>query len=100
MNMHNVIECGQVLVKIHELIDDEKCLDAVRKLRWPYEVQCPRCTSNKVIKHGHKKKQPHCQKYFCRNCDAGTVVTILMTFQIPCFPDITNLYAFGYCACI
>jgi len=78
--MHNTTECGQVLVRIHQLVDDKKCFETIRNLRWPCGVHCPRCTSNKVIKHGSKKKQPHCRKYRCRNCRycfddlAGTVL--------------------------
>ena len=59
--------CGS-LIKIHTLIDDEKCFDAIRKIRWPYGVHCPRCRSNKIRKQGHKRNQPYRHKYQCMKC--------------------------------
>jgi len=37
-------------IRIQSLIDDDKCYEAVRKLRWPEGVQCPHCDAQEVIK--------------------------------------------------
>ena len=31
------------------LIDDQKCFQTVRELRWPEGVRCPHCDSTQVI---------------------------------------------------
>lgn len=36
----------------HNLIDDAKCCDAVRNLRWPNEVKRLHCQSNHIVKRG------------------------------------------------
>ena len=54
------------LLNIRHLIDDAKCYETIRKLRWPQEVHCPRCDSYDVIKHG---RDGDCQKYLCKSCD-------------------------------
>jgi len=53
------------LLNIRHLIDDEKCYEIVRKLRWVDGVCCPFCHSGNVIKHG---TDGHCQKYLCKDC--------------------------------
>jgi transposase-like protein len=55
-------------IRIHDLISPEKCFDFLRKERWPKGIRCPKCTSNRVKKNGHKDSDPLCQKYKCRNC--------------------------------
>lgn len=32
-------------VNIHNLIDDVRCYEAVRDLRWPEQTHCPHCDS-------------------------------------------------------
>ena len=39
-------------LNIHNLIDDAKCFEAVRNLRWPDKVKCPHCQSNHIVKRG------------------------------------------------
>jgi transposase-like protein len=68
------------LLNIRHLIDDAKCYETVRKLRWPKEVHCPRCESYHVIKHG---RDGHCQKYLCKTCDR-------------CFDDLTHTIFSGH----
>ena len=55
-------------VNIQNLIDDAKCFQTVRLLRWPDGVTCPHCTSSQVIKKGHDDTQPARQRYECSAC--------------------------------
>ncbi len=42
----------QNLLNIYDLIDEAKCYQSVRELRWPDGiVRCPHCESTQVIKH-------------------------------------------------
>jgi transposase-like protein len=56
------------MVNIQALIDDAKCFDTVRSLRWPHGVRCPDCDSAEVIKKGRDDTQPERQRYECRPC--------------------------------
>ena len=41
------------LINLQSLVDEAKCFDMVRRLRWPEGVRCPICESDKVARHGH-----------------------------------------------
>ena len=56
------------MVNIQALIDDAKCFDTVRTLRWPDGVRCPDCDSAEVVKKGRDDAQPARQRYECRPC--------------------------------
>jgi transposase-like protein len=56
------------MVNIQDLIDDAKCYDTVRTMRWPDGVSCPHCSSASVIKNGRDDTQPHRQRYECHAC--------------------------------
>ena len=56
------------MVNIQDLIDDAKCYETARALRWPEGVTCPHCASHSVIKNGRDETQPHRQRYECRAC--------------------------------
>jgi transposase-like protein len=58
-----------VFVNILGIIDDAKCYEMVRHLRWPGGVRCPRCDSGKVVKQGRDETEPQRQRYECRSCD-------------------------------
>ena len=38
------------LIKLQSLVDEAKCFDTVRRLRWPEGVRCPVCESDKVAR--------------------------------------------------
>ena len=40
-------------LNIHGLIDNGKCYEMVRHLRWKDQVGCPHCHATEVIKNGH-----------------------------------------------
>src|SRR4051794_46625 len=46
------------MVNIQDLIDDARCYEAVRTMRWPDGVSCPHCPPPPVIKHGRADSQP------------------------------------------
>jgi hypothetical protein len=46
------------LVNLQFLVDDARCFETVRRLRWPEGVRCPICESDKVARHGHDERQP------------------------------------------
>jgi transposase-like protein len=50
------------------LIDEARCYEAVRDLRWPEKTLCPHCHSDRVIKHGKDDTEKHKQRYECKNC--------------------------------
>ena len=56
------------MINLPNLIDDAKCFQTVRDLRWPDGVACPHCDSKDVVKDGKDETQPHRQRYDCRGC--------------------------------
>jgi len=54
------------ILNIRAIIDDAKCFQTVRELRWPDGVRCPHCDSASVVKHGRDETQPERQRYHCR----------------------------------
>ena len=65
------------------LIDDQKCFELVRKLRWPEGGTCPHCDSPQVSQRGLDETQ-HCrQRYHCGGCGRD-------------FDDLTNTVFAGH----
>jgi transposase-like protein len=56
------------MVDIRALIDDAKCFEAVRAMRWPDGVRCPGCGSAEVTRDGHDDTRPPRQRYRCHGC--------------------------------
>ena len=54
------------LLNIKSIIDNAKCFETVREMRWPEGVTCPRCGSSEIIKYGRDETQRDRQKYHCR----------------------------------
>lgn len=60
----------EYIVKITNLIDNAKCWQTVRELRWPGGmVKCTLCDSTNVIKHGHHNTETDRQRYHCKDCN-------------------------------
>lgn len=57
------------MLSIQNLIDDAKCYETVRSLRWPDRVKCPHCESTLINKRGRHNKQKHRQRYACQSCN-------------------------------
>ena len=58
-----------VMIHIQSLIDDAKCFETVRILRWPEGVSCPHCDSFDITKQGRDDTQPERQRYLCQTCE-------------------------------
>lgn len=57
-------------IQIKNLLDDKKCYEVVRGLRWPNGVACPHCKSTNIKKRGFHSRQAYRQRYTCRDCQA------------------------------
>ena len=55
-------------MKLYDLLDNAKCYERIRELRWPDGVVCPRCKMNDITRQGKDEFQPERQRYFCKNC--------------------------------
>jgi transposase-like protein len=55
-------------VNILGIIDDAKCYEVVRHLRWPAGIRCPRCDSARVVKQGRDETEPERPRSECRAC--------------------------------
>ena len=56
-------------LNIHGLIDNAKCYQMVRQLRWPDSVECPHCHATEIIKNGCDETQNDRQRYLCHMCN-------------------------------
>jgi transposase len=57
-----------MVVDLLAIVDDAKCYEVVRSLRWPEGVRCPHCDSAHVVKQGRDESQPERRRYECRAC--------------------------------
>lgn len=57
-----------MLIHIQNLVDDAKCYEVVRQLRWPEGVRCPTCGATQVSKRGLHTHQKERQRYECQAC--------------------------------
>jgi len=70
-------------LNIQGLVDNRKCYEVIRQLRWPKALSCPHCGSEKVIKKGYDDTQKERQRYGCKACDSR-------------FDDLTNTVFAGH----
>lgn len=56
------------MLNIQNLIDDAKCFETVRALRWPEGVRGAHCASAAISKPGRDPTPPERQKYRCKDC--------------------------------
>jgi transposase-like protein len=56
-------------LNIHGLIDNAKCYQMVRQLRWAEGIECPHCHATAVVKNGFDETQDDRQRYLCRMCN-------------------------------
>ena len=56
------------MISIQRLIDDSKCYEMVRELRWPDGVTCPHCCGREVVKNGNDTFERERQRYACSTC--------------------------------
>lgn len=70
-------------ISIHRLIDDSKCYEMIREMRWLGGICCPHCESKEVVKNGHDTTEPCRQRYRCNGCNR-------------CFDDLTGTVFAGH----
>lgn len=56
------------MINIQHLIDDAKCFEVIRELRWPEGIKCPECGASTISKRGFHNRQAHRQRYKCKDC--------------------------------
>ena len=56
------------MLKFHDLLDNSKCYEQLRQLRWPDAVSCPHCDSLAITRQGKDDTQPERQRYRCKSC--------------------------------
>jgi transposase-like protein len=56
------------MISLHQLLDNAKCFETIRALRWPDKVSCPYCGSEAIIKQGKDDTQPERQRYSYKAC--------------------------------
>lgn len=57
-----------MILNIKNLLDDDRCYEAVRQKRWPNGIGCPHCDGTQITKQGRDSTQPARQKYRCNSC--------------------------------
>lgn len=72
-----------MLINIKNLIDDAKCYEMVRQLRWADGIKCPHCDNEEINKRGKDETEPHRQRYECKRCGRN-------------FDDLTNTVFKGH----
>jgi transposase-like protein len=70
MPSYNILVAVMLHLNLTRLLDDSKCYETVRQLRWVAGVCCPKCRSLQVIKRGKDDTQPARQRYQCKGCGA------------------------------
>lgn len=53
---------------IKSMMDDARCYDELRQMRWPNGKQCVWCESKDVIRRGYDERHRGRQKYECKDC--------------------------------
>jgi transposase-like protein len=55
-------------VNLNNLLDDSRCYQTVRELRWPDGAECPDCQSTQVTTRGCDDTEPARQRSECMDC--------------------------------
>jgi len=85
-------------IRIQSLIDDDKCYETVRKLRWAEGIRCAHCESQQVIKRGRDEHEKARQRYECKGCGKrfdDLTGTVLASHHQPLKTWIVFLYFMG-----
>lgn len=57
------------MFSLQDLMDDARCYDTLRELRWPEGRRCPLCDSQRIVRRGFNDTHPGRQRYECRDCN-------------------------------
>lgn len=47
---------------------ENRCIELLRKIRWPDDVKCPRCNSDRITEIGCMRTFPEHKRYYCSGC--------------------------------
>ena len=67
------------------LLDEAKCYEVIRQLRWPDGVVCLHCRDRGVVRNGHDDRERNRQRYLCKTCKYR-----FDDLTEPFWPDIIN----------
>jgi transposase-like protein len=56
------------LIKLTNLLDEAKCYEVIRQLRWPDGIVCLHCRGTGVVRNGHDDRERNRQRYLCTTC--------------------------------
>lgn len=56
-------------IKIQDLMDEARCYDTLRELRWPEGRYCPHCDSKSTVRQGFNETHTARQRYLCKSCN-------------------------------
>ena len=56
------------MLTLSNLIDENKCYELVRLMRWSEGVYCPRCGTKNIAKRGKHSTHLNRQRYVCSEC--------------------------------
>ena len=56
-------------INLLNLLDESKCYELLRSIRWPEGPQCVNCSSYEIVKNGHDENHLNKQRYRCTKCN-------------------------------
>lgn len=56
-------------INLLNLMDEAKCYELLREIRWSEGLKCTSCSSDKIVKNGHDENHSNKQRYQCNNCE-------------------------------
>lgn len=56
------------MIDLQNLLDDAKCYETVRQLRWPVGVRCPHRDAAAITEQGRDTTRPARRKCRCERC--------------------------------
>ena len=56
------------MLTLSTLIDEDKCYETIRTMRWPEGVCCIECGAKSITKRGKHETYPARQRYVCSEC--------------------------------
>jgi transposase-like protein len=68
LSLRNGAKAMVDLIKLTTLLDEAKCYEVIRQLRWPDGVVCLQCRGTGVVRNGHDDRERDRQRYLCKTC--------------------------------
>ena len=55
-------------INLLNLMDEAKCYELLREIRWSGSIKYVSCSSDNIVKNGHDENHINKQRYQCNNC--------------------------------